>query len=178
MLPSLKGREHVLSENDIREQLSIAYVHAVASRAGFAWERTSIDRDGIDGRVMARGMLAEDATRRSPMLGWQLKATSSVEAGSAPIAFPLAQKNYEDLRGRCAEPRYLGLLVMPREPNAWLSLDAEALVLRRCMYWVSLTRAEANANTASTTVYLPRENVLDVDNMRRLMIAAAREEEV
>ena len=60
----------MLSEDDIREQLSIAYLHAVAARAGYAWEPTKVDRDGIDGRVCARGFIAANASIRSPVIGF------------------------------------------------------------------------------------------------------------
>jgi hypothetical protein len=70
------------------------------------------------------------------------------------------------------------MLVMPPDPNEWLRLDADALVLRRCMLWISLARAAETANSTSTTVYLPRANVLDVATLRRLMAAAACQEEV
>ena len=93
----------MLTDDDIREQLSLAYIHAVASHAGFAWERTSIDRDGVDGRVLARGFIEPNATLKSPLIGLQLKATSTIIGDADPIVFPLKQKNYDDLRGRFAE---------------------------------------------------------------------------
>jgi hypothetical protein len=166
----------MLSEDDIREQLSIAYIHAVASRAGYAWEPTKIDRDGIDGRVMARGVVVQNASVSSPMLGFQLKGTTTIAGSPDPIPFPLKQKNYDDLRGRCAEPRYLALLVMPPDPAEWLHLNEDALVLRRCMHWLSLAKAPPTSNLTSTTVHIPRANVLDVAAMRSLIEAAARQE--
>jgi hypothetical protein len=110
------------------------------------------------------------------VLGFQLKATTTIKESPDPIPFPLKQKNYDDLRGRCAEPRYLALLIMPLDPVEWIRLDTDALVLRRCMHWVSLASAAATSNTATTTIYVPRANVLDVEAMKSLMAAAAREE--
>jgi hypothetical protein len=43
------------------EQLSLAYVRAVASSVGFAVEHRSIDRDGIDLSIHAKGRLADDS---------------------------------------------------------------------------------------------------------------------
>lgn len=166
----------MLSPDDIREQLSIAYIHAVASRAGYAWERTSMDRDSIDGRVHARGLVGDGAVLRSPHLALQLKATTTIVGDADPMPFALKQKNYDDLRGRCAEPRYLALFVMPADETEWLRLSADALVLRRCMYWLSLRNAPDSGNDTATTVHVPRANVLDVDALKRLMAAAAREE--
>jgi len=65
---------------------------------------------------------------------------------------------------------------MPDDPNEWLRLDSNELVLRRCMYWHSLAKEIDSGNTTNTTVYIPRSNVLDVNELQRLMAAAAREE--
>ncbi len=130
----------------------------------------------MDGRVLARGFIEPNATLKSPLIGLQLKATSTITGDADPIVFPLKQKNYDDLRGRFAEPRYLALLLLPSASSDWLRLDTDALVLRRCMYWCSLRSAAETANTTSTTVYVPRTQVLDVAALRGLMQAAAREE--
>ena len=168
----------MLTDDDIREQLSIAYLHAVSAHAGFAWEPRRIDKDGVDGCICARGIVISGATRKSPEVGFQLKATTQIQNDADPIAFKLKQKNYEDLRGRFAHPRYLALLILPPSQKEWLELSPEALVLRRCMFWLSLRHAEANENTVSTTVSVPRANLLDVAAIRRLLEAAAKEEEL
>ena len=65
----------MLWPNDIKEELSLAYVHAVATRAGFSVEWIKKDRDSIDLKIMARGRLDDNATLYSPELSVQLKAT-------------------------------------------------------------------------------------------------------
>src|SRR3990167_8400445 len=66
----------MLSVNDIKEQLSYAYIHAVASRAGFAYEKTTIDRDSIDTSIKAKGMLCPESVFTSPSIDVQAKATT------------------------------------------------------------------------------------------------------
>jgi hypothetical protein len=167
----------VLTDDDIREQLSIAFIHTVASRAGYAWEPTRIDKDGIDGRVRARDFIDPRATVRSPSIGFQLKATTTITGSPDPIPYPLKQGNYNHLRGdKFAEPRYLALLVLPEDPAEWVKLDADALVLRRCMHWKSLVSAPETKNEVTTTVYIPRANILDMEGMQRLVVAAACQE--
>ena len=163
----------MLSQEDIREQLSIAYLHAVSARAGYAWEPVRIDRDGLDGRVCARGAIVGGVSVESPSLGFQLKATSSLKKALDPIPFCLRKKNYDDLRGVRGEPRYLALLVLPADPAHWLRNDDHELGLRHCMYWCSLENEPANGNRRSTTVYLPRKNILDVNGLHALMEDAA-----
>ena len=166
----------MLSSKDIGEQLSYAYMHLIASRAGFAWERVTIDKDGIDGRVHAKGIVAEGAVLQSPHLAFQVKSTTLLEASADPIAYALEQKNYDGLRGRYAEPRYLALLLLPSDEGEWLHTTPDALILRRCLYWCSLRSAPASGNNTKTTVYLPRTQVLDAEALMQLMIYAAREE--
>lgn len=168
----------MLSEESVREQLSVAYLHAVSARAGYAWEPTRIDRDGIDGRICARGRIIPGASVASPVLGFQLKATSTIQSTKDPIPFSLRQKNYDDLRGHRSEPRYLALLIMPADPAEWMSSDGNELSLRRCMYWCSLRASPASNHRASTTVHVPRSQILDVNALRRLMEAAARSEPI
>lgn len=163
----------MLSEEFVREQLSIAFLHAVSARAGYSWEPIRIDRDGIDGRVCARGLIVPGATVESPSISFQLKATSSIQEGLDPIPFSLRKKNYDDLRGKRWEPRYLALFLLPKDPAEWVHSDGNALELRRCMYWSSLAQEPANDNRRSTTIYVPRKNVLDVNGLRKLMEAAA-----
>lgn len=135
-----------------------------------------MDRDGIDGRIYARGKLSNEAAFQSPIIGFQLKATSSIQDSSDPIHFKLKQKNYEDLRARSVHPRYLALFLLPEEPEDWLQLDDNEMVLKRCMYWHSLAKAPPSSNETSTTVLVSRTNLLDVRALQALMHAASRGE--
>jgi len=64
-----------MSENEQKQQFSFAYVHAIASRAGFACERPGVDDDSVDLTIAARGWVHQQAILRSPRLELQLKAT-------------------------------------------------------------------------------------------------------
>lgn len=166
----------MLSNELIREELSVAYLHAVAAKAGYSWESTRVDRDGIDGRVFARGRISDEAVFASPIIGFQLKETSSVQDFADPIHFKLKQKNYEDLRARSVHPRYLALLLLPNDPEDWLKLDINQMAMKRCMYWHSLAKAPPSPNETSTTVLVSRANLLDVRALQSLMHAASRGE--
>lgn len=87
----------MLSPNDVKEELSLAYVRAIASRAGFSIEEIRKDRDSVDLKVCARGLLAEDAVLTSPELAVQLKATVLEPLPSDEFSFVLSRKNYDDL---------------------------------------------------------------------------------
>lgn len=106
----------MLSENDIKEELSYAYVHAVAARASFACERISKDRDSIDVTIRAKGRLHEESIFLSPSIDLQLKATSIGEFQDDHLIHDLPIKNYDDLRQHSAAPRLLIVLALPEDP--------------------------------------------------------------
>ena len=84
----------MLTVPDQKEQLSLAYVDALAARAGFATSDPKPDRDSVDLRVMAGG-------RFRPALDLQLKATTALaEPRSGVLRFRLPVKNYNDLASR------------------------------------------------------------------------------
>jgi hypothetical protein len=110
-----RGPPVLLSENNIKSELSYAYLHAVAARAGLGCHATDRHTDGA----------GVDAVLR-------------------------------------ARERF--------DPAEWLALSEEALVAKRCAYWMSLFGAPDGAQTGNT-VYLPRQNVLAVESLRKLMTA-------
>jgi hypothetical protein len=46
-----------ITENEQKQQLTVAYVDAVAARAGYACQSFNIDDDSIDVHVAARGIV-------------------------------------------------------------------------------------------------------------------------
>ncbi|MCK8787366.1 DUF4365 domain-containing protein [Roseomonas sp. NAR14] len=110
--------------NDIKERLSIAYVTAVAARAGCQISKCDIDKQSID--VTIRPILG-----RKISIDFQLKATSIDCFSNDMISFDLPVKNYDDLRDpHCTAPHYLIILVLDSDDNAWLVNDEEALLIK------------------------------------------------
>lgn len=168
----------MLTDNDIMEALSLAYVRSIASRAGFAVEEIRRDRDSVDLHICARGSLGGGALH-SPVLGAQLKATAiTLAEDDESIAFDLKIKNYADLIRPTAIPRVLIVFVMSEDPERWLSCSEDALVLRRAAYWAALRGLPASSNTSSVRVRVPRAQVFDVDNVRELLARISRQEDL
>lgn len=168
----------MLTPNDIMEELSLAYVRAVASRAGFAVEEVRRDRDSIDLRVHARGALA-GGDLHSPALAVQLKSTAlDLPAGATGFPFDLKVKNYSDLIRTTLIPSVLVVFLLPEDPTRWLSWSEEALVLRRSAYWRSLHGLPATRNESTVRVHLSRAQVFDGDAIRGLLEQISRREEL
>lgn len=162
----------LLSENNIKSELSYAYLHAVAARAGLACDATDRHSDGagVDAVLRARERFDPASVFTDFTVDVQLKATSANPAvRDGRLSFWLKRDAYDKLRTvGAAAPRLLVVLFLPEDPAEWLVLSEEALVAKRCAYWASLHGAPDGAESGCT-VYLPRENVLDVQPLRRLM---------
>lgn len=89
-----------MTENEQKQQFSFAYLHAVAARAGFSFDRPTTDYESIDAILGTAGEIhGQMVFRTSPKLEIQLKATADNDCLKADhVSFELDLKNYNDLR--------------------------------------------------------------------------------
>jgi len=165
-----------VDESEQKQQLSFAYLHIVASAAGFVCQSPSVDDDSVDRTVVARGWIDEKAKLRSPKIDVQLKsiAREPLAEGEVSLAFRLGRKNYDELRHWAMVPRLLVVLLLPRDPREWVEQDHERLLSRYAAYYVSLAGKPAATQRAKVPVKIPRSNLFSVDNLRRLMVQASQ----
>ena len=168
----------MLTENDIKEELSYAYVHAVASRAGFGCDRISKDRGSVDVVISANGGFPEDAVLQHAVMQMQLKATSQAVNGVPQFSFALPMKNYNELRARSLAARLLVVLLMPEDPKHWLTVDKDTLIARRCAYWCNLKGEPEVENEASRSVKVATKNIFSPEELKALMTRISRQEEI
>ena len=162
-----------LADPDIESELSYAYLHAVASDVGAGCRVGSRhdDNAGVDAHLTAWGPFGGYRTEID--LNVQLKATieEPLESNGTLPYFLKGIKRYDDLRCETvATPRILVVLFLPRDRASWLTLTADALILRKCAYWVSLRGAGASSNASGETVYLPKTQLFDQANLRALLV--------
>jgi len=172
----------MLSEQDIEAELSYAYLHLVASRAGFNCTVANRHRDnyGVDATVEEDGRQLDPVSLLlSFALHVQLKATRvpPVERdGRFSYSLPIGQ--YNALRQTLvAVPRILVMLFLPASPNEWVASSELGTTLGGCAYWVSLRGARTSARN-SRTIYLPREQALTVESLQELMRRISLIEEI
>lgn len=166
----------MLTENQIKEELSIAYIHAIAAKVGFSCERPKIDMDSIDVEIKSHGYLSPNSTLYSPEIKLQLKATSNININDDNIHFSLPVNNYNDLRSNSMTPRLLVIFELPEDKTEWLQHSAEELIMRKCAYWVNLNGEPETSNQSTVTVKIPKQQVLSPDELYQLMLSASREE--
>jgi hypothetical protein len=165
-----------VTPNEQKQQLSVAYVHAVAARAGYTCQVQTVDEDSVDVLIGARGYGHDQDVVRSPRIEVQLKATSSLRLGATHLSFRLKRKNYDELRVKTLIPRLLLVLLLPENPAEWLETNEECMISRRCAYWLSLLGMPETSNTSTISVRLPRSQRFDVEQLQGLMRRVSRQE--
>lgn len=167
-----------LSDNDIKSELSYAYLHAVASRAKCECQVSGRHSDGmgVDARVHVKERFSPDSLTRFTV-EVQLKATSEQPAQQGGrLSYWVKAKNYEELRDtNVPNPQLLIVFIMPENPAEWLTCSEESLIARRCAYWLSLYDAPTGSPSGQT-VYIPTVNILSVEAFRTLLARFARKE--
>lgn len=150
------------------EQLSRAYVKAVASVAGCQVDWSDVDYDSVDGTFRRRSI---GAINRAPILDFQLKCTAQDLLRADGVHFPFSLKNYDDLRAvNLSAPRIAVVVLIPPDVQHWLRHTEDELLIRRCGYWVSLRGEPAVTNGNTKTVIVPRTNVFDANQLDSMFL--------
>lgn len=170
-----------LTSENIESELSYAYLHAVASKAGVCCEIAGRHEDnaGVDARLVGWGRFPNGGWRQEIDLKIQLKATIKQPAAVGDsLSYSLSGiSRYDDLRTEAvATPRIMVVLFLPDKPESWMTHTEDALSLHRCAYWVSLRGAKPSANKTAQTIYLPKAQRFDADGLISLMSALSRNE--
>ncbi len=163
---TLTSQDGLLAENDIKAELSHAYLYALSVGAGYTYQRgAQPDRNSVDAIV-------ESGEEYKPKLEFQLKSTSSPNVSEDGLRFRLGAKNYDDLREfpRIC-PIILVVLELPQNRDEWLDCDGEGLTMRRRAWWLSLAD-EPPIDTQTKTVTLPQSQLLTPDSIKDLMARA------
>jgi hypothetical protein len=151
-----------------QEQLSHAYVQAVASAAGFSTYKPSVDDDSIDIGILSRG---SGLKLKSPRLELQLKAPFKRNLVIANgMSYQISRKNYDDLRAAVLVPRLLVVLMLADDEQDWLHWSEEQLILRHCAFWTSLDGLpDLPIAQDDKNIRFSREKPFNVESLTALM---------
>jgi hypothetical protein len=125
-------------------------------------------------------MLSDDSIHTSFALHVQLKATRvpPVEQNGR-FSFSLPLHRYNRLREtRIVIPRIMVVLYLPSDATEWLQHTEDALVAKRCAYWVSLRSAPRSENTGHQTIYIPRTQLMSIAALTEIMTRCSRDEDM
>jgi len=145
-----------------KEELSISYLNALCAYAKIDMEIMKNDDDSRD--VLIKKLVTrKDGTPIYSSFNMQLKSTSQkLTVKDNLIHYELKIKNYNDLTAATMTPIILALLVLPQEESDWLKHTVDELVIKKCMYWIDLSKHPPVDNTESVTIHIPESNYVDV----------------
>ncbi|MFD6251371.1 DUF4365 domain-containing protein [Nocardia sp. NPDC060256] len=159
----------------MKEDLSISYVHMLASSCGLTVGTWSQDYDGRDTTLASS--VDYSPYMYGPKIDIQLKCSGQTAIQRQDtIAWALESRTYDLLsKLNRSSPALFCVLVVPPEVGHWLKLDREGLLARSFMYWQwghvfpPLKKGQENQ-----TVHLPKGNILTPKSMLELMEEASR----
>ena len=165
-----------LTREHIQEDLSVAYISAVAAKAGFDCAIQPNRHDyGTDIEITPIEV-DEDGIRQpnGRTLRIQAKATYTVDltCNNGPISYRLKKKSYNKLvrETGLGSPYILVLYCMPRDDKEWLSgCDHQQMVLKHCGYWISLRGWKKTKNNDAISIKIPKDRVFNEFSLRGIM---------
>lgn len=166
----------MITREHTQEALSLAYVHALAGRAGLnLGPRTTFDY-GIDGTFWPVKVRDGALVESGYPVRFQLKATINWTHDGTDVVYDLDARAHRNLTER--EPgealAILILLCLPKDSTEWLSNTETELYLRHCCYWHRVP-GPPTENASKQRIRIPRGNLLTAEALRSIM-AVAREE--
>jgi hypothetical protein len=154
-----------------KEQLSLGFVHIIASAAGFSIKEHKTDYDGVDITIASS---ADYEKFYCPQFELQVKCTAQRRLlNSGTLTWTLQAGPFNRLTNpKSYLPRFLGVMLVPVDALDWIEQDEEQLVARCCMYWMPAAKLGAiTGDQQSKTVRLIRDRRLDVPQMKKIMKA-------
>lgn len=159
-----------MTPTQLQEEISKAYLHALAAKNGFAVGQWSQDHGCVDATVGAASTLGAGLLSK-PKLDVQLKATAQADAEKSDhVAWTLDVDHYDALRATTHVPHILVVLLLPSEVTSSVEHSLDHLLIRRCAYWVWLKGAPAAEPGQKTkTIHVPKANVFSPDGLRAIL---------
>ena len=172
-----------MTENDMMAELSYAYLHAVAARAGFSCKVGNRMDDGasVDAFVRVNERIDPTSVLWNFDFEVQLKATKQIltESNGNCSYFFKGIDRYDRLREPGSPlPKLLVVLILPSDSSQWLTLDEKSLIARRCAYWVSLKGAPESDNGTGQTIAIPQTQILTVGRLRNVAMRLSQQEDL
>ncbi|AZB10943.1 DUF4365 domain-containing protein [Chryseobacterium sp. G0162] len=164
-----------MTDTIIMEELSKSFLETIANRQGY-FNATSRDY-GTDLTIRKANLCP---IRRRYLTGGkaidiQIKAVFQKyvrnydDPSKTSIKYDLEVKNYNDLIIRANEngaviPLILAVFIMPDDPDDWLTIDTEQLIIKKCAYYYQVDpSADHSTNQNTIAIEIPKANKIDTD---------------
>jgi hypothetical protein len=168
-----------ITRQHIQEDLSVAYISAVAAKAGFDCGNPNRHDYGVDLEINSVKIDKHNKRKTSGMpLRIQAKASQNYQISKEGkyISYKLEIDNYnmliDDTEG--GPPCILVLYCMPVDDKEWLDIRNGQTTdgyttLKHCGYWVSLRGDEESDNGYNIRIKIPRTQVFNESSLKLIM---------
>jgi len=130
-----------MTEPDIMEQLSKRYVEIIANRKGyFVLSGKDYGTDlHIAKAVRYNNSFCETGRQVHIQIKSVVETSEHLIESANEIKYDLRGKNYNDLVFRIKEESYIPLIlilfIFPSDPENWLQVTSDHLIMGKCAYW-------------------------------------------
>lgn len=142
-----------------KELLSQAYVRAVVAKAGFNLSKDEFDY-GYDGTIKEVEVRNGRYRDTNLVVNYQLKSTCNIEIENDDVVYDLDKDNYNDLiEVNTMNPQILILVALPSNPDEWLDISPERMIIKRCAWWCSLRGLKETNNSSKKRIRIPAKQL-------------------
>jgi hypothetical protein len=167
-----------------QEGLSMAYVKAIASMAGYNTEFSN--RYKCDGTFYEIRKIKGQMENSGITLDFELKSATpnnySIDTKKGLVIYDLDSGNYNALVRRLqtanATLQILILFCMPKDSIDWINVTAESLVLRKCCFWHQLHKEQVTENTDTCRIKIPIAQQFTPDTLNKIFLKMKGEERI
>lgn len=154
-----------LHSGQTKEQYSIAYVHALATRARCKIQGLDVDDEQVDLTIRQK---ADHLQFSRVAVDVQMKCTSQNVVRDDGLHFSIKRKQYDGLRERGVLKKILVVLAVDLEFDNWMSFTPNNLLMRGAAYWIGMDGLP-DITSDSTTLILPDSNRFDVEQLLEML---------
>lgn len=155
-----------VAESWQQEQVSLAYVAALATKGGYTLGKWEVDKDGVDLSVKRADGLSFELQMKCT---YTPKSTAQDSAYSYDLDIP----TYDKLRASTRTAvGFLGLVIVPRDIEEWMLHDERELTMRCSGYWAKIQDLPAVANSSTKAIHLPRSQRIDLPGFEEMFAHA------
>lgn len=153
-----------------QEEISKAYLHAVAAHCGYTVGSWSQDHGGIDATIAAAHLVGAGRLSK-PKVDIQLKATRRTDVEREDyIAWQLDAPHYDCLIADATVPHLLVVLLLPPNAEQTIEHTVNHLLIRRCAYYLQMTGLPVReSSAASKVVHIKKSQPFDPKALHKIM---------
>lgn len=162
-----------MDDNSKKEEFSYAYIRALVASCGYIFSPSTRPEDnrGFDFSII--GDEVHDVG--APRIMVQAKCTTpkNFHDFDDVYKYDLEVKNYNKLKQKSIDPSYLFVVVVPEKIEEWICIDESSnkTVIKHNAYYVSLQGSKKVNNKDTIRVAIPKENLLNRDNLTKIMVS-------